>query len=66
MSFGLDITNYTQIELSEMRVLPSAYDNNILEMKLTKLRENIINNAKVKRVYNKTAAPGPVINMLCP
>ena len=45
MSFGLDITNYTQIELSEMRVLPSAYDNNILEMKLTKLSENIINNA---------------------
>jgi hypothetical protein len=32
-----------------MLELPSNYDNNILEMKLTKLRENIINNAKVNK-----------------
>ena len=49
MSFGLDITNYTQIELSEMTEVRSTCDNNILEMKLTKLRENIINNAKVNK-----------------
>jgi hypothetical protein len=43
MSFDLDINNYTQ------------NDNNILEMKLSKLRENIINNAKVnKDVQNNT------------
>ena len=45
MSFDLDINNYTQNELAEMLELPSNYDNNILEMKLTKLSENIINNA---------------------
>ena len=49
MSFDLDINNYTQNELAEMLELPSNYDNNILEMKLTKLRENIINNAKVNK-----------------
>jgi len=55
MSFDLDINNYTQNELAEMLELPPNYDNNILEMKLTKLRENIINNAKVnKDVQNNT------------
>ena len=55
MSFDLDINNYTQNELAEMLELPSNYDNNILEMKLTKLRENIINNAMVnKDVQNNT------------
>ena len=55
MSFDLDINNYTQNELAEMLELPPNYDNNILEMKLTKLRENIINNTKVnKDVQNKT------------
>ena len=49
MSFGLDINNYTQNERSEMLDLASAYYNNILEMKLTNLSENIINNAKVKK-----------------
>lgn len=55
MSFDLDINNYTQNELAEMLELPPNYDNNILEMKLSKLRENIINNAKVnKDVQNNT------------
>lgn len=55
MSFDLDINNYTQNELAEMLELPPNYDNNILEMKLSKLRENIINNSKVnKDVQNNT------------
>jgi len=49
MSFDLDINNYTQKELAEMLELPSNYDNNILESKLSKLRENITNNVKISK-----------------
>jgi hypothetical protein len=49
MSFDLDINNYTQNELAEMLELPSNYDNNIVEIKLSKLRENIINNVKISK-----------------
>lgn len=55
MSFDLDINNYTQKELAEMLELPSNYDNNILEAKLSKLRENITNNVNInKDVQTKT------------
>jgi hypothetical protein len=49
MSFDLDINNYTQNELAEMLELPSNYDNDIVEIKLSKLRENIINNVKISK-----------------
>lgn len=49
MSFDLDINNYTQKELAEMLELPSNYDNNILDSKLSKLRENITNNVKISK-----------------
>jgi hypothetical protein len=49
MSFDLDINNYTQKELAEMLELPSNYDNNILDYKLSKLKENITNNVKISK-----------------
>jgi hypothetical protein len=47
MSFDLNIDNYTKKELVEMFDLPTIYDNNILEMKVSKLRENILNNKEI-------------------
>lgn len=49
MSFDLDINNYTQNELAEMLELPPNYTNNILETKLSKLRETIVNNVKINK-----------------
>jgi hypothetical protein len=49
MSFDLNINNYTKQELSSLFDLPPNYDNSILEIKESKLRENIINNAKVNK-----------------
>lgn len=47
MSFDLNINNYTKSELIEMFELPSNYDNNLLEIKETKLKENILNNKQI-------------------
>ena len=47
MSFDLNIDNYTKKELIEMFDLPSNYDNSILEIKESKLRDNIINNKEI-------------------
>lgn len=54
MSFDLDINNYTQNELAEMLELPSNYTNNILETKLSKLRETIVNNVKINKDVQKS------------
>lgn len=47
MSFDLNINNYTKEELCEMFELPNNYDRNILEIKETKMRENILNNTEI-------------------
>lgn len=47
MSFDLNIDNYTKKELAEMFDLPPTYDNNILEMNVSKMRENILNNKEI-------------------
>jgi hypothetical protein len=47
MSFDLNIDNYTKKELIEMFDLPSNYDNNLLEIKESKLKDNIINNKEI-------------------
>jgi hypothetical protein len=49
MSFDLNINNYTKSELIEMFELPPNYDNNLIEMKETKLKENISNNKLVSQ-----------------
>jgi len=47
MSFDLNIANYTRDELIEMFELPSDYDINILDMKESKLKDNIIKNIDI-------------------
>jgi len=47
MSFDLNINNYTKPELIEMFGLPPNYDNNLLEIKETKMKENIANNKQI-------------------
>jgi len=49
MSFDLNINNYNKSELMEMFDLPVNYDKNIIEIKETKLRENILNNNKISK-----------------
>ncbi len=49
MSFDLNINNYTKQELSSLFDLPPNYDNSILEIKESKLRENIIKNNEINK-----------------
>ena len=49
MSFDLNIDNYTRGELIEMFELPQHFDRNIVEIKETKLRENITNNKQINK-----------------
>jgi len=48
-NFDLNIDNYTRSELMDMFGLPEKFDINILEMKETKLRDNIINNKQINK-----------------
>ena len=49
MSFDLNIDNYTKQELASLFDLPPNYDNIILEMKESKLKENIIKNNEISK-----------------
>jgi len=49
MSFDLNIENYTREELIEMFELPSNFDRNIVEIKESKLRDNITNNNQINK-----------------
>lgn len=49
MNFDLNIDNYTRDELIEMFELPQHFDRNIIEIKESKLRDNIINNTQIKK-----------------
>lgn len=48
-NFDLNIDNYTKTELIDMFGLPDNFDQNILDMKETKLRENILNNKQLSK-----------------
>lgn len=55
MTFDLNIENYTRDELIEMFELPTHFDKNIVDIKETKLRENILNNTSINdETRNKT------------
>jgi hypothetical protein len=55
MNFDLNIDNYTKQELMDMFDLPPNYDNNILTIKESKLRENIMKNNEInKETQQKT------------
>jgi hypothetical protein len=49
MNFDLNIENYTTKELKEMFELPPNFDRNIIEIKETKLRDNIVNNNQLNK-----------------
>ena len=49
MSFDLNIDNYTKQELASLFDLPPSYDNSILEIKESKLRENIMKNTEINK-----------------
>jgi hypothetical protein len=48
MSFDLNIDNYTKQELASLFDLPPNYDDSILEIKESKLRENIMKNTEIQ------------------
>lgn len=47
MNFDLNIGNYSKEELEEILELPTNYDENIIQMKETKLKQNIINDLSI-------------------
>lgn len=49
MSFDLNIDNYTKEELASLFDLPPSYDDSILEIKESKLRENIMKNKEINK-----------------
>ena len=46
-NFDLNLNNYTIIELEELFELPPNYDETIIEIKETKLRQHIISDKNV-------------------
>jgi hypothetical protein len=68
MNFDLNIENYTRNELIEMFELPSNFDRNIIEIKETKLRDNIVNNnqlnkeTKIQTINFLTKAKNIILN----
>lgn len=49
MNFDLNIENYTRNELIEMFELPPNFDKDIVEIKETKLRDNIFKNTEINK-----------------
>ena len=46
-NFDLNIKNYTTKELEDIFELPSNYDESIVEMQETKMRQNILNDKSI-------------------
>lgn len=53
-NFDLNIDNYTIKELEELLELPNSYDESIIEIQETKLRENIISDRSIVAKTKKT------------
>ena len=49
-NFDLNIANYRIPELEQILELPSNYDESIIEMKETKLRQNILNDKQISAI----------------
>ena len=53
--FDLSVSNYTKSELEQLFELPSNYDESVVEMQETKLRQNIMNDRNIaSEVKNQT------------
>jgi hypothetical protein len=55
VKFDLNVSNYTKSELEQLFELPSNYDESVVEMQETKLRQNIMNDKNIaSAVKNQT------------
>ena len=61
-NFDLNIGNYSKSELEEILELPTNYDENIIQMKEAKLRQNIMNDLSVPATI-KTKTLGFITNI---
>ena len=61
-NFDLNIGNYSKPELEEILELPSNYDENIIEMKESKLRQNIMSDLSIPSTV-KTKTLGFITNI---
>ena len=61
-NFDLNIGNYSKPELEEILELPSNYDENIIEMKESKLRQNIMSDLSIPSTI-KTKTLGFITNV---
>ena len=62
MNFDLNIGNYSKEELEEILELPTNYDENIIQMKETKLRQNIMGDLSIPSTI-KTKTLGFITNI---
>jgi hypothetical protein len=61
-NFDLNIGNYSKAELEEILELPKNYDENVIEMKEAKLRQNIMNDLSIPSTI-KTKTLGFITNI---
>ena len=61
-NFDLNIGNYSKAELEEILELPSNYDENVIEMKESKLRQNIMSDLSIPSTI-KTKTLGFITNI---
>lgn len=54
LNFDLNINNYTIKELEELFELPSSYDESIIEIQETKLRQNILSDRSIMSATKNT------------
>jgi len=62
MNFDLNIGNYSKEELEEILELPTNYDESVIEMKETKLRQNIMSDLSIPSTI-KTKTLGFITNI---
>jgi hypothetical protein len=61
-NFDLNIGNYSKAELEEILELPTNYDENVIEMKESKLRQNIMSDLSIPSTV-KTKTLGFITNI---
>ena len=63
-NFDLNINNYSRIELEQIFELPPNYDENIIEIKETKLKQNILGDITVPSEIKKNTSINKIILLL--
>ena len=61
-NFDLNIGNYSKAELEEILELPTNYDENVIQMKEAKLRQNIMSDLSIPSTI-KTKTLGFITNV---